>query len=229
MKPFLGIDLTDDKKNEQLNGNEFLIAQPSPTLMQSFERASKNLEETIEKGKLPRPLRNLRWCCEIISMCLWFEIFDSVLEENLSIAYQDKPWVFWLAGACLLTWMFLGFISIGKEKRILRTQESRQTFRTFHDVCDAISAELSVPSNSEEVDLLSFFYKVKDNDIRVCERFLLTAPYFNTVFDVFADVQNLYLANLEGKYAIPLSSINAIRTVKKSIFIHNWNKDEPYN
>ena len=29
MKPFLGIDLTIDKKNEQLNGNNFLVQEPS--------------------------------------------------------------------------------------------------------------------------------------------------------------------------------------------------------
>lgn len=29
MKPFLGIDITTNRKNERLNGNEFLILKPS--------------------------------------------------------------------------------------------------------------------------------------------------------------------------------------------------------
>ena len=29
MKPFLGIDLTTNKKNEQMNGEEFVVAKPA--------------------------------------------------------------------------------------------------------------------------------------------------------------------------------------------------------
>lgn len=32
MKPFLGIDITTNRKNERLNGNEFLILKPSEIL-----------------------------------------------------------------------------------------------------------------------------------------------------------------------------------------------------
>ena len=41
MKPFLGIDLTTDKKNEQFNGTEFLVIKPSSAMTQSFEQSSK--------------------------------------------------------------------------------------------------------------------------------------------------------------------------------------------
>ena len=41
MKPFLGIDLTTDKKNEQFNGTEFLVMKPSSAMAQSFEQSSK--------------------------------------------------------------------------------------------------------------------------------------------------------------------------------------------
>ena len=35
MKPFLGIDITTNRKNERLNGNEFLILKPSEILSQN--------------------------------------------------------------------------------------------------------------------------------------------------------------------------------------------------
>ena len=58
MKPFLGVDLTTDKKNEQVNGNEFLVAKPSNTLVQSFERSGLPFPPTGHR---------LRWwrcdCC----------------------------------------------------------------------------------------------------------------------------------------------------------------------
>ena len=49
MKPFLGIDLTTNKKNEQMNGEEFVIAKPALSLTQSLESSFENVEETIEK------------------------------------------------------------------------------------------------------------------------------------------------------------------------------------
>ena len=41
MKPFLGIDLTFNKKNELQNGSELIVARPSVTLTQAFESESK--------------------------------------------------------------------------------------------------------------------------------------------------------------------------------------------
>ena len=49
MKPFLGIDLTTDKKNEQFNGTEFLVMKPSSAMAQSFEQYRKNLSRFDKK------------------------------------------------------------------------------------------------------------------------------------------------------------------------------------
>lgn len=38
MKPFLGIDITTNRKNERLNGNEFLILKPSEILSQTLAK-----------------------------------------------------------------------------------------------------------------------------------------------------------------------------------------------
>ena len=84
---------------------------------------------------------------------------------------------------------------------------------------------MKVPETSKEVDILIFFYKIKNGEIKVCEKGMQYAKYLNPIFNVFCDQENLYLANLEGKYAFPLSSIKRVRTVKKKIVIASWNKD----
>ncbi len=66
MKPFLGIDLTTDKKNEQMNGEEFVIAKPALSLTQSLESSSENVEETIEKKQAAASYTNWTldmWSC----------------------------------------------------------------------------------------------------------------------------------------------------------------------
>ena len=41
MKPFLGIDITTNRKNERLNGNEFLILKPSEILSQTLAKTTE--------------------------------------------------------------------------------------------------------------------------------------------------------------------------------------------
>lgn len=232
MKPFLGVDLTTDKKNEQVNGEEFLVAKPSYMLTQSFERSSENAEETIEKSKLPLPVRIVQWICGVGGALVAAGILRGIARnDDISFgqAYQNAPWLFWLAGACLLVWGILKLISVRKAKSVLETDESTQTFENLESTCDAIFTELSVPKDSKEADILSFFYKVKGDEIKICQKGMQMAHCVNAVYKVFADSENLYIANVEGKYAFPLSSVKAIRTVKKHISIPEWNKEERFN
>lgn len=232
MKPFFGIDLTKDKKNEEINGVEFLVSKPSAAMTQSFERSSEKAEETIEQSKLPLPLRIGQWICGAVGALVAIGIIRGLGRDDgvsLTQAYQNAPWLFWLGGGCLLVWIILKIMSAQKEKTVLQTDESTHVLANLEGVCDAIYTELSVPSDAKEVDILSFYYKQKEDGIKVCEKALQMAPYLNPIFKVFVDEQNLYLANLEGKYAFPLACFKTIRFIKKRIRIISWNKDEKYN
>lgn len=232
MKPFLGIDLTTNKKNEQINGEELVVAKPDLFLTQSLESSSENVEETIEKSKLPLPIRIGHWICGAVGALIAFGILKALGGEDgvtLSEAYQNASWLFWFGGACLVAWALLKLISMHKAKNVLETEENSQELNNLEKTCESIFADLKVPKDSKEIDILSFFYKIKNDNIKVCEKGLQIAPYFNPVFHIFTDSENLYLANLEGKYAIPLSKIKAIKSIKKIIRILGWNKDEKYN
>ena len=232
MKPFLGIDLTKNKKNEQMNGEEFIVAKPASSLTQSLESSSENVEETIERSKLPLHIRIGHWICGVVGVFIAIGILKSLGGEDgvtLSEAYQNASWLFWLGGACLVAWALLKLISMRKEKNVLGTEESTRVFNNLDKTCEAILSDLKVPKDSKEIDILSFFYKVKGDNIKVCEKALQIAPYHNPIFHIFVDSENLYLANLEQKYAIPLSTIKAIQSIKKTILITEWNKDEEFN
>lgn len=234
MKPFLGIDLTVNKKNEAFNGEEFVVATPDPSLARSLESSSENAEEAIEKSKLPLPVRIGRWICGVLGVLAILGILKALGGEDgvsLGEAYQNASWIFWLGGACLVTWALLMLIGLRKQKAVLEADESTQALDHLDRMCKAVFLDLKVPEDAKEVDILSFFYKVKNDEIKVCEKVLQTAPYQNPIFHIFTDSEHLYLANLEGKYAIPLSALKVIRTVKKTIPIRitEWNKDEAYN
>lgn len=232
MKPFLAIDLTTNKKNEQSNGQDFIVAKPSLTSRKSFEQSMESSEQTIEKSKLPLPIRIGHWICGAIALFVTIGLFKTLGREDgvtLSEAYQNAPWIFWVGGACLLIWGILKLIGNHKQNKVLETDESAKVFDNLEKTCNDILSELGVPTDSKEIDILFFFYKVKDDKIKLCEKPMQMAHYFNPVFHIFKDSKNLYLANLEGKYAFPLSEIKAIKSIKKNTRIMEWNKDEMHN
>ena len=227
MKPFLGIDLTTDRKNDQYNGNAFLVQKPSSALSKSLELSTEKAEKTIEQSKLPRLLRIIQCICGIAA----FLITCGILRAGVSFTegYHNAPWLYWTAGICAVVWLILWLLSKQKAKTVLETEESEQTFSHLEGVSAAIYAELAVPANAKDIDILSFCYKVKDDKVKVVEKGIQFSQYSNPEFKIFADEENLYLANLEGKYAFPFSSIVKIHTVKKRISIAHWNKEEKFN
>jgi len=229
MKPFMGIDLTADKKNEQPNGAQLLVATPSPALAQALERSTASADATVSRAQLPTALRVIQYVCGILGMLAVVGILRGLGNVTIAQAYRNASWVFWIGGACLLVWAVLKLMSMAKSKAVLDTEESTHILTNLERTCSAVYTELAVPAHAKEVDILSFFYKVKDGQIKPCEKGMQVTPYIAPVFKVFADAQQLYLVNLEGKYAIPLDSIRAIQTVKKHIRVSGWNKEEACN
>lgn len=227
MKPFLGIDLTINKKNEQINGQEFLIQIPSSNLSDFLENSKDKAEKKIEKAQLPFGFRAIKFICGIFALIT----ITGILRTDVSFAegYQNAPGLYWTSGICAVVWVVLWIFARRKASTILETDESVQIFSHLEKVSDDIYRDLEVPVEAKDVDLLMFFYKEKNGDIKVCEKGMQIAQYLNPEFKVFTDNEYLYFANLEGKYAFPLSAIVNIHTVKKHIRIAGWNKDEKYN
>lgn len=227
MKPFLGIDLTTNKKNDEPNGREFLVAKPSLALSQTLEQSHKHADETLAQSKLPKFFRIMQFFCGITAAL----IFSGILRADVSLSegYQNAPGLFWTFGICLVIWLVLKLLSLQKEKSVMGADENAQVFSRLENTANAVFAELAVPPDAKEVDVLSFFYKMKDGEVKVCEKGVQITQYFNPVYKLFFDSEYLYLANLEGKYAFPLSTIVGIRPVKKHIRIAGWNKEVPFN
>ena len=227
MKPFLGIDLTTNKKNKQQIGDEFLIQQPSLALSESLDSSFEHADETIEKSKIPLPFRIVQYVSGFAALL----IVSGIMRADVSFAegYQNAPGLFWAAPICAVIWLLLWLWSRQKSKTVLGEDESTLAFSNLDNSAAAVFEDLSVPDSAKDVDILSFFYKLKDGNIKVVTKGTQTAQCFNPAFEIFSDTENLYLANLEGKYAFPLNSITTIHTIKKRISIIGWNKEEPFN
>lgn len=229
MKPFLGIDLTTDRKNTRLNGDDFLVARPSPAMAQALKNTTQKADQTISASKLPLPLRIVQWVCGAVGLLVATGIVRALPEVSVQQAYRNAAVLFWISGICLLIWGVLKLLSLLKQRSVLGVEENTRVFSNLERVRSAVYSEMAVPADAKKTDILSFYYKMKDGKIKVCEKGMQMASHFNPEYRIFADSENLYIANLEGKYAFPLTTISSIRTVKKHIRIAGWNKDEAFD
>ena len=182
---------------------------------------------TENKAKLPLVLRIIQYSCGLLAaMCL---AGVGRAEVTLEQAYENAPWIFWMGGICFVIWLILWICSKLKAKTVLSTEESARSFSHLEGVTQSIYTELGVPADAREMDVLYFFYKMKGDKLKISEKGMQMAQYLNPVYKLFADDENIYLANCSGKYAFPRSSIVGLQTVDKHIRIAGWNKEAVYN
>lgn len=230
MKPFAAVDLTHDKKNEAFNGEEFCCAKPSESLAHAFAEASEQVSGILKRAALPTPLKILEWICMFLGLTTFISLLRALGDvESLDVAYGNAPWAFWLCGISLVGWFILWLVGQKRQKAVLEDESNEQAVSRMNGLCDAIFAELSVPSNAREVDILSFQYKEKNGKLKHVQKGNSYFNYINLVYRVYGDEENLYLVNADGKYAFPKASLKAIRTQKKQVILSSWNKDTPHD
>lgn len=227
MKPFLGIDLTTDKKNEKFDGLEFLVMEPSEALTKSFEDSQGNAEETVKKANVPVLIRVFQYVSLFIGIVLGKSIAKNTLP--FSEAYQNAPWLYWGFGLSFLLCIGLWYLGKKRAENVLSTDESSQTFSRLEGVAASIYAELGVPAYAKNVDVLSFFYKNDNGEIKLKEKPMQMFKYINFEYKIFSDSENFYLVNCDGKFSFPLRDIVSVKKIKKHITFSSWNKEEKYN
>ena len=219
MKPFLGIDITTNRKNERLNGNEFLILRPSEILSLTVATTTEQKDVIIQKSKMPLLLRIIKSIC----LFLAFICVSALLRARVSLAeaYHNAPWVFWLLPICVILFVLLTICEKVKSHQVLDTDENQHALATHDRVMKDILAELAVPDNAKNVDVLSCYYTERNGKIKAIEKGLQVHQFSNLIFKAYRDNENLYLTNCNGKYAFPLSSLSSIRTVKSIQLLRN--------
>ena len=232
MKPFFGIDITEDKDNETINGDEFVVAKTADEEAQALEEAVDEANELVKKSELPRALRVIRFFSGALALIAIVAIFKAISGYDgvtLAEGYKNAPWIFWTGGGCLLLWLALTIVGSAKEKEVVESEAAKKAVSELDEAVENVYEILEVPEDAENVDILAFNYKLKDGEPVPKERPFAMTTFFNIDLKVFSDGEYLYLTTAGEKYAFALSSMKAIYTVKKRILIPDWNKDTPPN
>lgn len=223
MKPFLGIDRTFDKRNQQKNGECFLIQKPIEVLEKHLNNSTEKADKLIKKSQIPLFFRIIQGIAGLSGLMLVSGILGA--DVSLKEAYGNAPWMFFVALICVVVWFVLWFWGKSKEISISKTDECEQTVANLESVIKAIRNDLAVPREAKKVDVLSLLYKIKNGQVK----FWTDTENESPEFELFADKEYLYLANITGKYAFPLSSLVKIHQVKEKVLINPWNKEERYD
>ncbi|MBE6630614.1 MAG: hypothetical protein E7624_07185 [Ruminococcaceae bacterium] len=222
MKPIFCTDITADEDNEVINGAEFVTRTAPKEKIESFERRHEALLQTIKKSKLPTWLQFIRPICGF----LFAAVLIACIRTGFPTAFQNAP-ILVIGGAlCGVLWILLQVFSKVKEKKMLKEGTAEQQSKHVLEELQSIHAEMDVPADAVEIDVLTFAYQAEDG--KICPRTvaLQTTPYLNVTVKMYATPDSVHVADLENVYSFERSSLKAITTVKKRICVPTWNKDE---
>lgn len=226
MKPIFCIDVTNNKKNDILNGSEFISRTLSAQKLKDYEEKQDSLEEAVEKSKIPLWLTIVKYLCAFFFLIVLGAVAKS--RENLTIPeqFENAPGLFIAAIVCAVAWVIIQILSKRKETKVLKEEKAEDQVEELKKDEKIIFEELEVPNTARSVDILMFRYKVKKEKIVPYVSGLQTTAYICLDAKAFADEEGLHLADISSVYTFKKSEIKAIRTVAKRISIANWNKDE---
>ena len=81
-KPFGCIDITHDKKNENVNGQEFISEKVSLHSKDLLEKNSEEVNDMIKKSFLPLPLRIVKFICQFVFIASAAVIFRFIIDQG---------------------------------------------------------------------------------------------------------------------------------------------------
>jgi len=228
-KPFGCIDITHDKNNENVNGQEFIQKRVSLSSADDLEKTSGEITDMVNKSRLPLPLRVLEYVSQFVFIVSLSILIGGIVDVGFSQAIKVTPWwLFVVVGASLACWSALVLTQRLRNKKILEGEEAEQIYEETNRSVENINKELGIPEDAIDVDILTFCYKRKDDKI-ISKARGFAPEYFNSVFSLFVEGNDLCLADLEAKYAFPLCDLRSIKKVNKWIYTAMWNKETGFN
>ncbi len=221
-KPIFGIDTTSNKHNEIPNGSEFISATASEQARQECETKQEALEQTVQKSEHPAWLQIVKLLCGVFCLI----VLSSTIKVGFATAWKNAPILLVIGALCGIIWLILQILSKAQKKKVLEDGNAEQQVEEIDKDMERIYAELNVPKDALDVDVLIFRYKVKNGEIRPQAPFPQTTAFINLSVKLFATEDAVSLADLESVYTFDKSELQAITAVNKRISVIGWNKDE---
>lgn len=225
MKPFIGVDRTVNRNNEVFNGEEFVTARASAVHTQMYEKASERVSDQEKKTRYPLAIRIIRVLCGFYGLVSVGGFLKA--DVPFAQAYENAAWLLWSGAIALVIWGVLTILKKRREKTVLTSEETDLAIHNAVQTLENVYSSLGVPSDAVDMDILMFPYVIKDGQYKAKNCGMTSHVALD--MKAFRLEDQLCLADAECRYSFPISQLQGIETVKKSITIPMWNKDEAYD
>ncbi len=225
MKPMF----CEEKNSGIINGKEFLKATAGEEDLKLYEEISKQTEESIDDATLPLYLEIIKLlgklACIVAAAAFLNELISA--KWDIGLAFLEKPFLPLISILGGVAWYAISNLEKKKYQK-LESDDYEKTILDLDNILKKIFGEMGVPEDANYTEILTFKYTEKDGKIVPKADMSDFSEYYNQERLVFSDGENLCFAETDGKYAVPLSSLKCIKTVKKRIAVPMWNKDESF-
>ena len=208
MKPFLCTDVTNDKNNKTVNGQEFVCQQSNQAFLQSYESACRQYDE--QRKKVSKKVLPYLVVFSILYLAVAI-VFLFLIKKTPDIVFDSElgKTLFMVSGIVICAIIVLFFQHLNK-KTINKAKDNKDYEYTNSKrllALNAVLEDLQVPQDAFDVDVLSFSYKDKDGQIsrNKLKKVALCS------FRLWTDENNLYLADANTKYCFEKNSFVSIK------------------
>lgn len=219
MKPIFGIDVTQDKSNREFHTAPFIAATPSLINCAEYADCEKKIEKLVKKSSLPLWAMLAKYIVGGFGLTVVLIFLVNGLDLGFPTVWGNAPILIVVGFACFLfgaaLWVYERVIRRSTEN----SDETLQLNRTLEHLIPAMRADLSVPENAAELDILIYRYKEKDGEATP-----VALPLTNFQISAFCLGNRFCLADLEHRYDFPLEEFKGLRAVEKRVMLSGWNK-----
>ncbi|MBE6634026.1 MAG: hypothetical protein E7620_06765 [Ruminococcaceae bacterium] len=219
MKPVFGIDVTHSKANQDFNSAPFVAAAPSEVNIREYDRCQEGLEKLVKKSTLPLWAMLAKYIVGGFGVTVVLIFLANGFQLGFATVWGNAPALIVSGFLCLL----LGAALWIYERVIRRSAENsnaaEQLNRDMERLLPAIRADLQVPENACELDILIYRYKEKNGEAAP-----VSYPLANFQISAFLTGNRLCLADVEHRYEFPLEELKRLRAVDKRVLLSGWNK-----
>ena len=153
-KPLFCIDITENKNNDVINGEEFITLAAPTQKIEEYETKQESIEETVKKTHLPLWLIIIQY----LSAFLFIVTVSSTIEVGLRAAMQNAPFLVMSGFLGGIVWGVLTLVAFIKKKKITSEEKLEEKLEELSDNSDTLYRDLGVPEDALNVDILVFRY-----------------------------------------------------------------------
>ncbi len=233
MKVLFGTDITKDKKNTAVDGDEFIVRSVPEDIS---EKNSEIFDKELEAAEKTAGKRSISEMIGLVMMASSFLGLSGMFDEDAELTFSliretvsQNPVRFSAFALLFVVGLLLLMIRAVKNKQNRKSEEENNEIPEDESEKNLQQAyfSLGVPQDAENVDILCSEYVIREGEPEL--KPIKMFGFANADLKVFADHNALFIADTENLYEIALDSIEKISRYNGKLTMMFWNKETAHN